>query len=213
MNISAHERLKEMPEWFYGNMVSKFLGIEESMARNYLSRWHKAGLLSTLGPRSRIYVNKTKLNNNDIEILELKAMKHLYPEGIVSGDKVLHANGVITQIPGKTELTVLKARSFPSYDKFGLNPKSSAWFRKAFKEDLITDSDYSSTGYGFKEMCSEAVLAEQLSNNTIMDLDDLYLEDLNPEVFLKACKVFKVDNKDMIEDMVNEMETSPEMSF
>lgn len=193
-NTSSREYLKKMPEWFLGNMVSRYLGIDEASAKVYLSRWKKQGLIRDFGERSRIYFNMDNLNGS-LDRVKIKALNQIFPEAVLSGDSVLQAYGVITQIPRNIELTALSQRSFPKLEGYDIRFKPIAWFKKAQSAHCLINSSESESGMGFRELKPEWVLAEQIKLNTIMDIDDLYLDDLDRDLFIEACKLNNLNSE------------------
>lgn len=187
---SSYVRLKKMPEWFYSNMVSRYLGIDEATSRVYLSRWKKEGLIESFGEKSKVYFNLNNLTE-PLDMVKVKAISTMFPEAIVTGDTILHLNGNITQIPGIVDLEVLSKRSFPKFDGYNLIPRPQSWFLNTEKENLIikTESKFLS-----KKMRPEAVLAEQIKFNNALDLDDIYFDDLDLDLFNLACKTYGVVN-------------------
>lgn len=126
--VSALERLKNLPEVFTVNTLSRMTGMPKPTALAILSRWKAKAWVEQAGPRSGIYFN---LLANPLAADEhrIGALLMAYPSAMLMGESVLHAAGWITQIPQQLHVAVEKRRSYVQLTGIALHAKPLGWFK------------------------------------------------------------------------------------
>jgi hypothetical protein len=126
--IGALERLKNLPEVFNVNTLSRLMGMPKPTVLAYLTRWKAKAWVEQAGPRSGIYFN---LLANPLAASEHRvgALLMAYPSALLMGESVLHAAGWITQIPQQVHVAVEKRRSYVQLTGIALHPRPLDWFK------------------------------------------------------------------------------------
>lgn len=131
--ISAHRRLRDMPEVFTTNTLAALLDGDRKAASVYLNRWRKEGHISSLGPRVGVHFNLVR-NPNGEEELRMEAIGYVFPGSVVAGVSAVHAAGWTTQIPSSLEIMIPTRPSIPELDGIHISKRPARWFRDAKKK-------------------------------------------------------------------------------
>ncbi len=126
--VGAVERLKNLPEVFNINTLSRLMGMPKPTVLAYLSRWKAKAWVEQAGPRSGIYFNLLA-NPLAADQHRVGALLMAYPSAMLMGESVLHAAGWITQIPQELHVAVEKRRSYVQLSGIALHPKPLDWFQ------------------------------------------------------------------------------------
>lgn len=170
--MKARDRLLSLPDWFSNRTAAALMDMSQAQADVYLSRWLKAGLVDSAGPRSGLYFNRVRCPL-DIEHLRIHALRFAYPEATIVGASVLHAAGLITQIPSRIEVAVLEGSPRVALDGFAITERPASWF--ASLAPWLTHAGACSLGV--RELTSVAAMADMIASGTMLDEDDLYLDE------------------------------------
>ena len=128
--LSAHKRLRELPEVFTTTTLAATLGGDSKAASVYLNRWRKEGMISSLGPRAGVHFNLLIRPDADHD-LRMEAIAFVFPGAMVAGVSSVHAAGWTTQIPSALELMIPARRSFPELTDTVIETRSESWFDAA----------------------------------------------------------------------------------
>jgi hypothetical protein len=201
---SNYEVVSRLPAWFNIKMGMRSSGIkDEGQFRVYLTRWKKEGMIGSLGNRTGLYWNILKEPNASKALLS--AVKNLYPEAVVIGDSSLYYHGIITQLPKALCIGILNQRSCPNISGVDFQLFSKRMFEKLEQNQMILSEKEAMNGMGFREVKPEASLAIQLKMSNSPDVDDLYLDDLDRDIFSLALDVFSVPDSEELEMISDEM--------
>lgn len=128
--IQARTRLREIPDVFTTNTLAAMLGGDAKAASAYLTRWRKAGLISSLGPRAGVHFNLMQ-NPAARSELWLDAVAYVFPGAVIAGVSAVHAAGWTTQIPARVEVMVPPRRSLPEIYGAVIETRPQGWFPRA----------------------------------------------------------------------------------
>ncbi len=171
---SAVELLRMLPEVFDLSTATRLLDMERGIAKTYLSRWGRAGLVKPAGQRAGIYFNVLRAPGA-AESRAVDALRMAYPSAVLRGASVLHATGWTTQIPRRTTVAVLARRTLMGLDGFEVAGRPRAWY-EAVHADLKAAKDFST--YGLPSLSPAMALADCYADASSWrpdpdDLDDL----------------------------------------
>lgn len=172
---SAVDVLRGLPEVFDLSTLSRMAGLERGMAKKYVSRWAKAELVATAGPRVGIYFNLVRAPDA-ARTRKVDALRMAYPSAVLVGASVLHAAGWTTQIPARLTVAVATRRSLAALDGFDVSGRTRAWYAVAHA-DLVAGKDYAT--YGLRALSPAMALADLHARprDWRPDPDDLDLDD------------------------------------
>lgn len=188
--------LRAMPDVFDLSTFGRLLDMERQYARIYASRWMKAGLLGSAGPRAGIYFNLVTAPDGATRLANA-ALRLEYPSAIACGAGVLHSTGWITQIPRRTDVAVLGRDTYVSFDGFDIHGRPRSWYQ-AVRSGLVNvdaPADIPSLTPAF-------ALADIFANRDLWrpDPDDLDVpEEDQPEV-VRAFAALDVETPDWLAD-------------
>jgi hypothetical protein len=171
--IGALDRLKNLPEIFNVNTLSRLMGMPKPTVLAYLSRWKAKAWVEQAGPRSGIYFN---LLANPLAASEhrVDALLMAYPSAMLMGESVLHAAGWITQIPQQIHVAVEKRRSYVQLSGIALHPKPLDWFKTVA---VLQPTQAKFNTYGLRSLQPSWALADLLADPLAWhpDADDIDL--------------------------------------
>ena len=183
--IGALERLKNLPEIFNVNTLSRLMGSPKPTVLAYLSRWKAKGWVEQAGPRSGIYFN---LLANPLAANEHRvgALLMAYPSALLMGESVLHAAGWITQIPQQVHVAVEKRRSYVQLNGIALHPKPLDWFKTVA---ILQPKQARFNTFGLRSLPPAWALADLLADPLAWhpDADDLEVPDGYQALVEDAC--------------------------
>ncbi len=126
--VGGLDRLKNLPEVFNVNTLSRLMGMPKPTVLATLTRWKAKAWVEQAGPRSGIYFNLL-VNPLAADEHRIGALLMAYPSAMLMGESVLHAAGWITQIPQQLHIAVEKRRSYVQLTGIALHPKPLSWFK------------------------------------------------------------------------------------
>jgi len=172
---SPVEVLRNLPEVFDISTMCRMTGLERGIARTYLSRWARAGLVAPAGPRAGIHFNLIRAPDAPGK-RAVDALRMAYPSAVLVGASVLHAAGWITQIPRRLTVAVATRPSLASLDGFDVSGRTRVWYASVHA-DLVADKDYAT--YGLRALSPAMALADLHARprDWCPDPDDLDLDD------------------------------------
>ncbi len=198
--VSAYERLQALPNWFSLRSAELYTGLDLKTLRTHIYRWQKKGLITPLGPKAGVYINRVR--EPDISAnTRAEAIQHIYPEAVVMGATVLHAQGWITQIPNRLHLAILDKQTERKLDGIELHWRSKRWFTQT--ADQMASDDDAAVGAGIRELMPAAALADLIKRDALpVDWDDLDFDEEDHEAILEMAKRFhtvdKIDDNDLL---------------
>jgi hypothetical protein len=183
--ISAIERLKNLPDVFTVNTLSRLMGCPKPTVLAYLSRWKTRGWVEQAGPRSGVYFNLAK-NPLAASQHRVDALLMLYPSAMLMGESVLHAAGWITQIPQALHVAIEKRPSYVQMQGVALHPKPLAWFKTV---PILKPTQAKFASYGLRTLSPAWALADLLANPLAWhpDADDVDVPEGCRAELEKAC--------------------------
>jgi hypothetical protein len=183
--IGALNRLKNLPEVFNVNTLSRLMGMPKPTVLAYLTRWKAKAWVEQAGPRSGIYFN---LLANPLAASEhrVDALLMAYPSAMLMGESVLHAAGWITQIPQQLHVAVEKRRSYVQLSGVELHPKPLDWFKTVA---VLQPTQAKFNTYGLRSLPPTWALADLLADPLAWhpDADDVDIPDGCEEHVEQSC--------------------------
>lgn len=197
---SAIEVLRNMPEVFGLSTFQRMNDLERNQAHVYLSRWGKAGLVQSAGPRAGIYFNLVR-EPNAVSTRAAEALQLVHGSAVMNGASVLHAAGWTTQIPHRVTVAALSRETFPQLDAFNVVPRMRSWFEKVSDNAGLNKEGGT---YGLPSLTPAFALADSFKHEDAWrpDPDDLYLDDVDPEEIRRAFKAFRVEIPDWLTELL-----------
>jgi hypothetical protein len=195
-NKNFYDRLKQMPEVFTNTTGMRLMDLDETVFKNYMHRWAKAGYIKASGPKTGVYFNLIANPNADKDHA-ITALQLTYPTAILRGESVLNAAGWTTQIPRQTTVAVLNNRKEAAVEGFVVSPRSKSWLIKIHPERLgANDADFST--YGLPSLPPALALADLWldKGGWHPDPDDL---DVEPEQWVEVKRAFQLLNLEVPE--------------
>ncbi len=182
---SAIERLKNLPDVFTVNTLSRLMDCPKPTVLAYLSRWKTKGWVAQAGPRSGVYFNVAK-NPLAASQHRVDALLMLYPSAMLMGESVLHAAGWITQIPQALHVAVEKRPSYVQVQGVALHPKPLRWFKTVA---ILKPTQAKFASYGLRTLTPAWALADLLANPLAWhpDADDIDLPEGSKAELATAC--------------------------
>jgi hypothetical protein len=179
--IGALERLKDLPEVFNVNTLSRLMGMPKPTVLAYLTRWKAKAWVEQAGPRSGIYFN---LQANPLAASEhrISALLMAYPSAMLMGESVLHAAGWITQIPQQIHVAIEKRRSYVQLSGIALHPKPLDWFKTVA---ILQPKQAKFNTYGLRSLPPVWALADPMAWHP--DVDDVEIPDRCQAQVDEAC--------------------------
>ena len=123
--ISAIDRLRELPDIFTGPEATIRFGWSSKTTSQYLYLWKRRGLIDPLGGHSDVFANLLVQPKPDWERALVRAM----PSAMIIGVDALRRAGVTTQIPARPEAAVDKTHRVFQTQQFDIVQKSPEWFK------------------------------------------------------------------------------------
>lgn len=181
---SAKEVLDSLPQMFSNNDAMMLTGIEASQIRVYLNRWTNNDLIVPLGGKTGIYFKDQEAKSKYFHV----ALQRLYPGLVVIGANVLHDNGLTTQIPHILNIAIPTRRKYTKIDAVDVHMRGKKWYRLIAAEHYITHEN------DLPALIPEFALADMLKSRDgwVPDPDDIEFEDMDRELFDKACDQLKL---------------------
>ena len=176
----GHERLRQLPDVFNINTLSRLMHMPKQQTLGYLLRWRQRGWVEQAGPRAGIYFNLIK-NPGAADEFRVDALVMEYPSAVLIGESVLHAAGWITQVPAALQVAIEKTsarRSYKHFFGFELHPKPLLWFEQMHKQ-ILHPSKAGFSSYGLRTLAPAIALADLYATVGAWhpDPDDLHLPD------------------------------------
>lgn len=173
--VGALERLKNLPEVFNVNTLSRLMGMPKPTVLATLTRWKAKAWVEQAGPRSGIYFNLLA-NPQAADEHRIGALLMAYPSAMLMGESVLHAAGWITQIPQQLHVAVEKRRSYVQLTGIALHPKPLDWFKTV---DVLQPREAKFSTYGLRTLPPAWALADLLADPLAWhpDADDVDVPD------------------------------------
>lgn len=163
MSISVDRLLKLPAVFHYRDLVEdSLLGddvMRQESAKKFLTRAQSRGYVLSAGPRTGYYYNLL-LEPHPTVMHTSQVVNAIYPEAVVIGPSVLHANGLIDHPSEALDIAISeRRRSMCQINGVQLHPKAPEWFFIQQRKSNILAGSSSP----FKPVCSltvEAVIDE-----------------------------------------------------
>lgn len=199
-NRSAIEVLRSAPEVFDLSTFQRLNGLERRQAHVYLSRWAKAGLVQSAGPRVGVYFNLIR-DPAGVSTRAAEALDLVHGTAVMNGASVLHAAGWTTQIPHRVTVAALSRQTFPQLDAFDVVPRRRSWFEKVADNDGMLREGGT---YGLPSLTPAFALADAFKHvdGWRPDPDDLYLDDADPGEVRNAFRALRADVPDWLDELL-----------
>ena len=133
--ISAFERLRDLPALFRGGDLTRRFGWSSKSASQYLYLWKRRGLVDALGGHSDIYANLLASRHPDWE----RALTMAMPSAVLVGIEVLRRAGWTTQVPRRPIVAVKAGHAVFKTDHFDVVTRTPRWFDQV-APGLLSDS-------------------------------------------------------------------------
>lgn len=184
--VGALSRLKNLPEVFNVNTLSRLMGMPKPTVLATLTRWKAKAWVEQAGPRSGIYFNLLA-NPQAADEHRIDALRMAYPSAMVMGESVLHAAGWITQIPQQLHVAVEKRRSYVQLTGIALHPKPLSWFKTV---GILQPRQAKFNTYGLRTLPPAWALADLLADPVAWhpDADDVDVPDACQVQVAQACE-------------------------
>ena len=124
--ISAHERLRTLPELFRGCDLTVRHGFDSKTASQYLYLWKGRELVVPLGGHSDVYANLVLNRHPQWERAVLMAM----PSAVLVGIEVLRRAGWTTQIPARPQVAVNARQRHYRVNPYEIDFRGARWFKQ-----------------------------------------------------------------------------------
>ena len=183
---SSVDALRALPEVFDLSTATRLLDMERGIAKTYLSRWGKAGLVRPAGQRAGIYFNLIRAPDAP-ERRAVDALRMAYPSAVLRGLGVLHAAGWTTQIPRRTTVAVVARRTLMSLDGFEVCGRPRSWY-EAVHADVRTRKDFST--YDLPSLSPAMALADCYADPRSWRPDPDDLDDLGDDAWRDVRSAF-----------------------
>lgn len=122
--ISAFERLRDLPPVFRGGDLTRRFGWSSKTASQYLYLWKRRGLVQALGGHSDVYANLLASRHPDWERALMMAM----PSAVLVGIEVMRRAGWTTQVPQRPTVAVKAGHAVFKTDHFDVVTRTPRWF-------------------------------------------------------------------------------------
>lgn len=187
-NKQKNEYIKELPDMFSVNDFIMFTGMQYNSAKVYLHRWAKSKSIFAMGGKTGLYFKTIQAKEDLYE----EALLKVYPGAVLIGVNVLYNEGLTPQIPRIWNIAIPETKSFPKIENVNVYLRGKKWYR-LFKDKKCRVLEKE----GVPSMSPEFALADILKYNLApkIDPDDIYIEDMNMELFLELCNKLKVPNE------------------
>jgi hypothetical protein len=122
--ISAFERLRDLPALFRGGDLTRRFGWSSKSASQYLYLWKRRGLVESLGGHSDVYANLLASRHPDWE----RAVTMAMPSAVLVGIEVLRRAGWTTQLPPRPTVAIKAGHAVFKTDRFDVATRTPRWF-------------------------------------------------------------------------------------
>jgi hypothetical protein len=122
--VSAFERLRDLPALFRGGDLTRRFGWTSKTASQYLYLWKRRGLVQGLGGHSDVYANLLASRHPDWEEAVVMAM----PSAVLVGIEALRRAGWTTQLLQRPTVAVKSGHPVFKTDHFDLVTRDPRWF-------------------------------------------------------------------------------------
>ncbi len=150
--ISAFERLRNLPALFRGGDLTRRFGWTSKSASQYLYLWKRRGLVQALGGHSDVYANLLVSRHPDWDAAVVMAM----PSAVLIGIEALRRAGWTTQISQRPTVAVRAGHALFTMDHFEVISRGASWF------DEIAPGIAGDSREGLPTLRPAWALAEQL---------------------------------------------------
>ena len=150
--VSAFERLRELPALFRGGDLTRRFGWTSKTASQYLYLWKRRGLVQGLGGHSDVYANLLASRHPDWEGAVVMAM----PSAVLVGIEALRRAGWTTQLLQRPTVAVKSGCPMFKTDHFDLVTRDPYWF------DQVAPGIEGSAGEGLRTLRPAWALADLL---------------------------------------------------
>ena len=124
VQISAFERLRDLPPLFRGGDLTRRFGWSSKSASQYLYLWKRRGLVDALGGHSDIYANLIAGRHPDWD----RALTMAMPSAVLIGIEVLRRAGWTTQVLQRPTVAVKAGYAVFKTDHFDVVTRTPRWF-------------------------------------------------------------------------------------
>ncbi|HEY1888978.1 MAG TPA: hypothetical protein VGG63_01125 [Steroidobacteraceae bacterium] len=124
--ISAFERLRDLPALFRGGDLTQRFGWTSKSASQYLYLWKRRGLVQALGGHSDVYANLLASRHPDWARALIMAM----PSAVLIGIEALRRAGWTTQVTRRPTVAVKAGHALFRTDHFATVVRAPRWFEQ-----------------------------------------------------------------------------------
>jgi hypothetical protein len=125
--VSAFERLRDLPALFRGGDLTRRFGWTSKSASQYLYLWKRRGLVQALGGHSDVYANLLASRHPDWEQALLMAM----PSAVLIGIEALRRAGWTTQMTPRPTAAIKAGNPVFKTEHFDVVPRAPRWFERS----------------------------------------------------------------------------------
>jgi hypothetical protein len=154
--ISAFERLRDLPALFRGGDLTRRFGWSSKSASQYLYLWKRRGLVDALGGHSDIYANLLASRHPDWE----RALTMAMPSAVLVGIEVLRRAGWTTQVPQRPTVAVKAGHALFKTDHFDVLTRTPRWF------DQVAPAIVGDSAQELRSLRPAWALADQLKDGS-----------------------------------------------
>jgi hypothetical protein len=178
-DLDAKKLLAELPEVF---VITDVAAAPVEAARSMVDAWCRYGYASDAGAAMdvEIYYNRIRCPTLTYE-QRIRALFLRHPKAVLIGESVLHATGVITQIPTLLSVAAENVVHPDEMEGFRLCGRSESWFRAVSELTLRFPAPWPI--YGIPSLHPSVALADLYSDPAEWhpDYDDLDFDVLDAE--------------------------------
>jgi len=193
--ISALERLRQLPALFRGSDLTVLFQWSAKTASQYLYLWKKQELIEGLGGHSDVYANLVADSSPNWEAAALLAM----PSAVEVGVACLHRAGWTTQIPSRPEIAVDAGQRVFTAERFDVKPRDEKWF-ESFGPGIVRRQYRVSLPYLKPAWALADLLRTQGWGACGLQPDDIEWHAVtlkDEQAWLRACKALKLGQDEL----------------
>lgn len=152
--MSAFERLRDLPALFRGGDLTRRFGWTSKSASQYLYLWKRRGLVQALGGHTDVYANLLAGRQPDWERALVMAM----PSAVLIGIEAMRRAGWTTQVLPRPTVAVKAGQAVFKTDHFDVVTRAPRWF------DQIAPGIAGDSREGLRALLPAWALADQLKD-------------------------------------------------
>jgi hypothetical protein len=155
VQISAFERLRDLPALFRGSDLTRRFGWTSKSASQYLYLWKRRGLVQALGGHSDVYANLIASRHPNWD----RAVSMAMPSAVLIGIEAMRRAGWTTQVAPRPTAAVKAGRTVFKTIPFDIVTRAPRWF------DQIAPGIADDSREGLRALRPAWALADQLRDS------------------------------------------------